>query len=276
LDSRDHPHSRVSLGFDPLACWSGLAGRTAGCCSHARHPRRLLPAALLRLHLWPADLAGWSRSGPRRGAATSVRVARLRSRVSFGLFPLACWSGLWAAARTLPTLAACWTRFPAYTSGPRIGRSRAGAAPSARRQLRPPSSCLRHHPRRSHLRLGLVQQALLRPATPSPSSVTTHCPRAAGDGAAVLARSAVCGGYPITTRSPSLAGDGQCPLANGPGPSDGPPSVCQIVGPRRHWRRRGRSVGRAEQLLQLADRRQRSVLWAGLQCSLPACAPSAG
>jgi hypothetical protein len=51
------------------------------------------------------------------------------------------------------------------------------------------------------------------------------------------------GGYPITTHSPSLAGVGQCPLANGHGPSDGQPLVCQLSCPRRHWRPQGHSVG---------------------------------
>ncbi len=50
------------------------------------------------------------------------------------------------------------------------------------------------------------------------------------------------GGHPVTTRSPALAGVGQCPLANGHGPSDGPPSARRIVGQCRHWRPRGRSA----------------------------------
>jgi hypothetical protein len=58
-----------------------------------------------------------------------------------------------------PPFAVCWPRAPDYTTGPRIGWSGAGAARSARRQLRLPRHCLRHHPRRSHLRLGLVPQA---------------------------------------------------------------------------------------------------------------------
>ncbi len=53
--------------------------------------------------------------------------------------------------------------------------------------------------------------------------------------------------------------------------------MCRISCPRRHWRPRGRSVGRAEPVLPLADRRQHRVLFgAGCQCTRPACAPSAG
>jgi hypothetical protein len=61
----------------------------------------------------------------------------------------------------------------------------------------------------------------------------------------------------LSTRTHSLAGVGHCPLANGHVPSAGPPSVCRIAGPYRNWRPQGRSVGRAEPVLPLADRRQR-------------------
>ncbi len=72
MDARDHLRSRVSLGLDPLACWSGIAGRTAGGGPHAR---RRESAARHRLHHGPAAQAGRSRRDLRQRAATIVRVA---------------------------------------------------------------------------------------------------------------------------------------------------------------------------------------------------------
>jgi hypothetical protein len=64
LDVRNSPRSLVSFGLDPQACWSGLAGRTAGCCSRDHHPGRIGPGAPPHLHHGPTDWAVRSRSGP--------------------------------------------------------------------------------------------------------------------------------------------------------------------------------------------------------------------
>ncbi len=94
MDARDRLRSQVSFGLDPLACWSGIAGRTAGCCLHAHHPRHHGPAARLCLHHGPADRAGRSRCGLRQRAATFVRVAATSRPAPPSASPLAAEDGV--------------------------------------------------------------------------------------------------------------------------------------------------------------------------------------
>ncbi len=105
--------------------------------------------------------------------------------------------GLRAAARGTTTRDATGrARRPAYTTGlaDRAGRSRAGSP--VHHLPRQPRRRLRRHPRRRHQRPGMVPQVRIRPTPPRSSSVTTHGPRAAEDGAAVRARTAERGRYP--------------------------------------------------------------------------------
>jgi hypothetical protein len=223
MDARDRLRSRVSFGLDPLACWSGIAGRTAGCCPHARRPRCLGPAARLRLLYGPVDRAGRSRYDLRLRAATFVCDAAT-SDTTLGA----------------PTRGREWCR--------RSDDGAAGATTTGHA-----FASLRHHPRPS-MRPGMVP----------------HSGQA----------SAVCGGSTPYTRTLSEALSGRrlaLPTSQWSWAAAGLPSVCRIVGPYRHWRPLGRSVGRAEPALPLADRRQRRVFFgAGCRCTRPACAPSAG
>jgi hypothetical protein len=72
MDARDPLRSRVSFGLDPLACWSGIAGWTAGCGQHAR---TLTASSRLRATTYTmgcAVRAGQSRRDLRLRAATFV------------------------------------------------------------------------------------------------------------------------------------------------------------------------------------------------------------
>ena len=72
MDARDRLRSRVSLGLDALACWSGTAGRMAGSRPHDH-----LPAATghARRHAYPwspAGRAGRRTAGPARPASAAT------------------------------------------------------------------------------------------------------------------------------------------------------------------------------------------------------------
>ncbi len=179
MDARDRSRSSVSFGLDPLACWSGLAGWTAGCCSRDHHQGCNGAGAPPRLHHGPRG-PGWQE--PQRARRRTTNPVRPAS--AFG------------------------TTLGAATSG-RGWCCRSGY--DQRRHAPSPS------PPTAPVRPGMVQQC--------------------GQDRQYV------GGYPVTTRSPTLASVGKCSLADGHGPSDGLSSARRVVGPCRRWRPRGRSVG---------------------------------
>ncbi len=154
------------LRTHPARCWSGIAGRTAGCGSHTRHPRRLELGARHRLRQDP------HRTGLAGAGATTF----------------------------------CATASSDTTNCP-------------------------------HMRMGMVQQVLRRhgPATPSPTTVTTHGPPCGRGWCRMAGKHLLYVGVaPPPTRTLFLAGVGHCPLANGHGPSVGLPPARWIAGPYRH------------------------------------------